>query len=210
MRTVLVVNADHDLITNYLRAWSDFVLKKAAGNPNIRILQLNGADATKKNLEDTIAAEAPAVVILNGHGDQTSIGGYNKIVMVEAGVNSQILAARDTHGMACSAGAGLGPDIIQVGGRSFIGYKDEFRLWSMKAASAPYTSDPVAAFQMQPAFVAIEALILGDTPKIAFQKSQAAYANMMVSLQASTNTTLRTMVAPVVDHNWSCQVLLPP
>lgn len=212
MRTILLVDADHDLITSYFKVSSDKVVQQVIGNANIRIVRLTGADATKTNVQAIIAAEEPAVVILNGHGNQGEICGFNYEVLVKAGDNSHILAARHTHGMVCSAGHTLGPDIITAGGLSYIGYTDAVKFLSMyggNPTNAQMTSDQYGALQMHPPFVAIKSLIEGDTPDVAFKKSQRSYAETVAKLRASKSTTLNTIMAAVVDHNWQCQVLLP-
>ncbi len=209
MRTVLIVNANHDNATSYLKIWMDKILGEIKHAGDLRIIELMGVEANKSNVEEIIVKEKPSIVLFNCHGGERYICGHNFKILISMNDNDYFLNNTKVHAMACYAGKFLGPNIIKIGGLSYIGYSNEFKLITLKGAitDVDKASDPYAAILLNPAFTAIKSMTLGDSPRMAYANSQKSYAETMLKLLASNNSNLNTIIAAIVHHNWSCQVL---
>ena len=208
-RVVLIVNANHDTPTMYLAAWAKSLLKKLNPADLVRYIEIEGDSVTRANLESAITAENPTLVLFHCHGTAESVLGFEFNILVSINDNAGILAGRDVHALSCQAGKLLGPQVVGVGAKSFIGYKEDFEFWHLnKQSDEERVLDPYAFPTLMPAFKAVEALLLGKSAKEAFDLSQRAFADSMLSLITSTNSNLNTMVAASTLQNKRHQVLL--
>ena len=131
-RILLVSNAHHDNQTEYLNSWFEKVVEVAKKQSDIKILELKKEEANKKNLVEMIEKENPQSIIFNGHGSDDSIAGFNKEILVRCEDNESILSGKIIHSMACRSANILGKRCITLGTKCFIGYKEDFELWSMR------------------------------------------------------------------------------
>ena len=124
MKKILITLPDHDIVTYYISSWSKEIIKEAERR-NILTLRLEGVKANRKNLMSFLKKHNPGFVILNGHGDENSIYGYNEEVLIKIG-DEEILRNKIIYTIACDAAKSLGKSIVKKGGRCFIGYDDKF------------------------------------------------------------------------------------
>lgn len=121
----LITRPDYDPTTRYLCCWSEKIIETAR-NKNKKIIDLKGANATKKELTGRIKKLKPALMVLNGHGNEDTITGQDGKTLIKNGENEDILHSSVTYAVSCSCGKKLGPESVAKGNSTFIGYDDEF------------------------------------------------------------------------------------
>lgn len=60
----LTTRPKHDIITSYLHDFSKEIVRTVKGAPDIHVTDLEGTDATRKNLENCLSKEKPKLVFL--------------------------------------------------------------------------------------------------------------------------------------------------
>ncbi len=209
MKLVLVSNAHHDSQTEYLTSWFEKVVEVAKKQNDIKIIELKKEQATKKNLIEMMEKENPQFVIFNGHGSDDSIGGFNKEILVRCNDNESILSGKIVHSMACKCANILGKKCITLGTKCFIGYKEDFELWSTHQENKEgQLKDQMAGLFLEPAYEAIIALVEGSNAGDAYHRSQNMYRENILALVTSKNTHHSTIVAKSLFSNFQNQVCL--
>ena len=111
--------------------------------------------------------------------------------------------------MACRSANVLGKKCITLGTKCFIGYKEDFELWSMcQQTKENQLQDQMAGLFLEPAYEAIIALIEGKSTGEAYRRSQNMYRENILALVTSKNTVHNTFVAKSLFSNFQNQVCL--
>ena len=208
-RILLVVNAHHDNQTEYLTSWFEKVVEVAKKQSDIKILELKKEEANRKNLLEIVEKENPQFVIFNGHGSDDSIAGFDKEILVRCNDNESLLSGKIVHSMACRSANILGKRCITLGTKCFMGYKEDFELWSTRRENKEdQLQDQMAGLFLDPAYEAVIALVEGCTTGEAFQRSQNMYKENILALVTSKNTDHNTFVAKSLFSNFQNQVCL--
>ena len=208
-RIILVSNAHHDNQTEYLTSWFEKVVEVAKKQSDIKILELKKEEANKKNLVDMIEKENPQFIIFNGHGSDDSIAGFNKEILVSCTDNESILSGKIIHSMACESANVLGKRCITLGTKCFIGYKEDFELWSTRQQTKEsQLQDRMAGLFLEPAYEVIIALVEGKNVGEAYRRSQDMYKENILALVTSKNKDHNTFVAKSLFSNFQNQVCL--
>ncbi|MDP2749987.1 MAG: hypothetical protein Q8O89_04095 [Nanoarchaeota archaeon] len=208
-RILLVSNAHHDNQTEYLTSWFEKVVEVAKKQNDIKIIELKKEQANKKNLVEMIEKENPQFIIFNGHGNDDSICGFNHEILIKCDDNEVLLSGKIVHSMACKCANILGGKCITLGTKCFIGYKEDFELWSTKQKTKEdQLKDGMAGFFLNPAYEAIIALVEGSNAGEAFRRSQNMYKENILTLITSKNTHYSTIVANSLYSNFQNQVCL--
>jgi len=119
------IRPDYELATRYGAAWLMQILN-AATNKGLPFTDLYKSQATRSNFFSEINANDPALVHIFGHGNYTQIACQNNELLLQAGVNDDILANRIVYDLSCEAGRDLGPSAVSKGAISFLGYNEDF------------------------------------------------------------------------------------
>lgn len=122
---MLITRPNHDITTNYLYFWSKKIIKEAERN-NEKVIDLKEKRANKKEFTSIIVKTRPSFIMVNGHGDENTITGYDNEPLVQSGNNESILSEAIIYARSCSCAKKLGPASIAKGTIAFIGYTDEF------------------------------------------------------------------------------------
>ena len=208
-RIILVTNPSDDTILEYLDVWSSLIVEAAKNQKDTLIFELKKEKANKQLLSKLIQKEKPQLIVFNGHGNDTSIAGFNKEILIKCNDNESLLKESIVHSMSCDSGKSLGPACIKMGALSYIGYRKEFKLAYLdRKTEQQILNDPIAKFFLDPAFEVITALINGDTTENAYRKSQKMYTKNLRKLITSSSTEYNTTVASLLFHNLKYQVCL--
>ncbi len=124
-KRMIITLPDHDITTYYLRSWGKKSADSAKGY-GIAVTVLEKEKANRKTLESYLSNFTYNVVFLNGHGDQSSVTGYNNEPLIVSGQNQGKLKSTITYAISCSSAGALGDASIKAGARSYIGYADDF------------------------------------------------------------------------------------
>ncbi|MDI6819781.1 MAG: hypothetical protein QMC89_02605 [Candidatus Hodarchaeaceae archaeon] len=97
-KTLLITRPDHDITTSYYFHWSQKVVV-AARRRGIRVIDLYGKRANKKEVEEIIKAQNPNLTLFNGHGTEAKICGHKDGPLIIAGVNGEWIAYYRSHNL---------------------------------------------------------------------------------------------------------------
>lgn len=152
-----VIMSDFDLPN---RSASGFLLRYVA--PRLEPVHLYSVLATRRPFQ--LSAPQSDIIIGIGHGDKDIFSGFNKSVILEVGrYNPNEVRGKVIKLLSCQTGAELGPDLIQKGALSFMGYTDDY-LWVCDAdmVFTPW-ADKMAAASLMPVMDGLNALLDGKT-----------------------------------------------
>lgn len=123
----LITRPQHEYRICYLHAWSNDILE-IAKLKNISFSDFDKKQATRENVEKYLEKRKPEFVIFNGHGtdDSSAILGHDDEVLIKAGKNTDLLKNTIVYARACYSSKVLGKDVIDKGGKSYIGYSGPF------------------------------------------------------------------------------------
>jgi asparagine synthetase B (glutamine-hydrolysing) len=127
-KILLVTRSDHEITTRYLSAWSGKIIELAR-KKNIQVMDLKRDKANLKELKSRAAKMRPLFIILNGHGSDDCVTGYDDKILIKAGNNESILESKITYAVSCRSAAKLGIESVKAGALAYIGYTGDFRHW---------------------------------------------------------------------------------
>lgn len=209
-RIIVATNPAHDPATEYLSSWfTKIVASISSMLPDTEIFELKNNDVTKEKLTRIVEEKNPQLILFNGHGSDKLIGGFESNILVACNDNERLLHGKIVYSLTCDSGKELGHKCIDIGTRSFIGYKEEFKLvHTGETTSNLQYEDPIANLFLRPAFEISRALLEGETVKTAFKRSQKLHADNIELLLLSSDPNLNTVFAGKIYHNMIHQVAL--
>lgn len=119
-KTIIVTRPEYDDTTTYLSRWSEPILNEA-GERGMKCIDLNRNKANKKDFESYVRKNPPNFIVLNGHGNQSTVAGQDDNLLIEAGTNEDILSDAIVFARACDSAAILGERAVEKGAASYIG-----------------------------------------------------------------------------------------
>jgi hypothetical protein len=171
--TFLITLPNHDDTTHYLSAWGKEVIK-IAKETGLKVLDLSGERANRKEFENKVKNLSPKLVMLNGHGDDNLVTGYKNEPLVKAGDNEGLLKEKIVYALSCRSAKVLGPESIKSGALNYTGYEDDFIfMYEPELFSRPHL-DKTAGLFLDPSNTFIESLIKGNNVKESFKRSRNA------------------------------------
>ncbi|QQG39674.1 MAG: hypothetical protein HYS81_04875 [Candidatus Aenigmatarchaeota archaeon] len=187
MKAYLVTRPEHDDTTHYLSAWCKETVDLAEGK-GIKVLDLRREKANKEEVESMLRKHEPALVVLNGHGDENTVTGHKNIPVVQKGENEGVLKSRIVYAISCSSAKKLGPASVDAGAISYIGYDDDFVFFYEPAKISKPLHDETAKLFLKPSQILIEALIKGNSVKESVERARALMQDELRRLLATPNT----------------------
>ncbi len=123
--SLLTIRPDYELVTRLGAAWQTPILN-AANAVGLPTTDLYGSNATATNFFSSIETQDPILVNLFGHGDYNLIVGQNGELLLQGGVNDDVLAGRVVYVLSCRTGRDLGASAYANGAISYLGYTEDF------------------------------------------------------------------------------------
>ncbi len=201
---IIITLPRHDQETEYLSCFSVFI-EAAAEKKGLSYKKLKDSEATKRDFEKALDKLDFKMVVFNGHGSETAIGGYNNESIIELS-NSILLQQRITYARVCGAAAVLGKKCIEKGG-CFIGYQFPFMFYSDERWSATPLKDKIASLFLEASNAVPISLIKGNTTFEANENSkQSLLKNINKVLQNKDQDS--ALIAEALWNNYLAQVLL--
>jgi len=90
MPKVVFTRPDYEIVTHYLFVWSQKLVSEAKKN-KWTVTDLRKSQATIAKFTAAVGKTSPALILLHGHGNYSSISGHNGKVIIQAGQNENIL-----------------------------------------------------------------------------------------------------------------------
>lgn len=206
-KNVLVTRPEYDYTTRYISAWSEKVIIFAESKGNL-VLDLFQKRATKKEFESIVHKKNPSFVIINGHGNDKLICGQDGNVLIEAGVNDDILKSRVVYALSCRSAKILGSKSIRSGALAYIGYVEDFIfMYSNEKRSRPI-EDKTAELFLEPSNQVAISLLKGHTAGEAHQNSREFFLRNIQKLLTSESSSAESSALRYLLWNMQHQVCL--
>ncbi len=206
-RRILVTRPSSDRTTKYISVWAKKVIDLANTKGDI-VLDLENQRATQQELESMVKKHNPSLVFFNGHGTNDCVKGQNGQVLVQTGVNEDILSGRVIYALSCSSAFGLGPRSIQIGAAAYIGYKEVFFfLYDESSRTRPHLDKTVELF-LGPSNQVVVSLVKGHTAGEAHESSKQAFVRNIRKLLSSEASATESAAVKYLFWDMRAQVCL--
>ncbi len=180
MSRILITRPEHDPLTRHLSIWNSKIIEQADSKGHT-VTDLHKEKANKKEFEGRMKKLNPDLVLLNGHGGDTSVTGHNNEIIVKEGENSKLLKNKITYAVTCSSAKVLGESCADSK-TTYIGYDEYFVLnLDRRFFSDPLRDEKAGRFLELSNKVALS-LIKGHTAKEASESSKKAFRDNIISL----------------------------
>ena len=123
--SMLNIGPSYELVTRIGAAWQTPILN-AANATGLPTTDLYGSNATATNFFSSIETEDPILINILGHGNYDLIVCQDNELLLQSGVNDDILAERVVYDLSCRSGRDLGASAYANGAISFLGYTEDF------------------------------------------------------------------------------------
>jgi len=199
MVNVLLTDPGHDFPTQMLSHWITSAADYMQTLGNIRVVHLQGNDVTHANFHSTVVSHNPRLLLLNGHGSETTMYGHSDLPILDSNdIAEGQFDDRIIHALACKVGAVLGHDLIANGVSTFIGYKEDFQV----VHTSGDLNDAVAALYLDPAFSVPRSLAEGKSTQDAFIGAQKMYAeNLKEALRLNAGIGILAPLYSNMQHH---------
>ncbi len=204
---MLITRPNHDVTTNYLYYWSEKIMKQAHRN-NESVIDLRGKRANSKEFIGILKKTNPSFIVINGHGDEKSFGGYDNEVLIKFGKNESMLAGKVIFARSCGSAAILGKACIAKGTLSYIGYKDDFVFIIDESKISRPSDDVIAGLFLEPSNYVAIVLLKGHKTSEANNRSKDMYRQNIQKLMTSETPTEDKELIPFLRWNMINQVCL--
>lgn len=206
-RRILVTRPSSDRTTKYISAWAKKVIDLATSKGDI-VLDLEKQRATRQEFESMVRKHDPSLVFLNGHGTNDCVTGQNEQVLVQTGVNEDILRGRVIYALSCCSASGLGPRSIQIGAAAYIGYTEDFIfLYDESTRTRPHL-DKTAELFLDPSNQVAVSLVKGHTAGEAHESSKQAFVRNIRKLLSSEASATESAAIKYLFWDLQAQVCL--
>lgn len=181
---MLITRPNHDVTTNYLCYWSEKIIDQADKSKQ-KIIDLKGKCANAKEFISILKKTDPSFVVINGHGAEDRITGYNNEVLVQAGFNESMLSDRIIFARSCRSAKILGKSAIAKGAKTYIGYNDDFIFFINEARTTRPLKDNTAKLFLEPSNYAAIILLKGHKSSEANNRSKEMFKKNIQKLMTS-------------------------
>ncbi len=185
-KNILITRPEHDPTTLYLSTWNGKNLSQLQ-EYGLTIFDLHREKANRKEVESRLKKSPCRFVFLNGHGDYDKVTGHNNEVLIQAGDNEDILHAKIVYAISCRSAAKLGPQSIQAGAESYIGYAEDFIFVYEPYQLSRSTQDETAKLFLEHSTLFVNALAKGNTVGESFLRAKNNLKENFVRLLAEPN-----------------------
>lgn len=187
-KRLLLTRPDHDYATRYLSAWAEkfFDLAKEKG---CSIIDLRRERANRIEVESVLSKRNPCFVVINGHGGDDLVAGYENKPLLIAKTNSSLLKGKITYAISCQSALVLGEEVGRYKDTAYIGYKDDFILLYLEKYRTRPTEDNLAGLFLEPSNLVATTLLKGHTAKESVLRARQEFLRNIQKLLTSKTTT---------------------
>lgn len=182
-KSLLITRPDHDSTTRYLSCWSEKIIHSAR-EKGIRVIDLHRKRANKSETINILKKRNPSLVVLNGHGSDDQIKGYDDEVILD-GSNRSVLNSKIVYARSCRSAKILGQSSISHGTLTFLGYKEDFIFMYEPAKISKPLADKTAALFLEPSNYVPISLLKGHNTEDANKRSKNFFRKNIEKLLVS-------------------------
>ncbi len=207
--SVLITRPNHDITTNYLFYWSLILIDQATRKKE-NVADLSKKRANAKEFASVVRKLNPQLIILNGHGNTSTVTGYDNEPLVELGKNHHLLKGAVVYARSCKSASNLGVHAVNSGCKAYIGYDDDFVFVTEDAKTTRPLTDKTAKLFLDPANQVAISLLKGHSPTEANRRSKDMYKRTIQKLMSSTSKKEDAELIPNLVWDYLHQVCLEP
>ncbi|MFH1095719.1 MAG: hypothetical protein V1728_05885 [Candidatus Micrarchaeota archaeon] len=185
----------------YLYVWSQEIIDLAE-EKGFKVFQLEKGNACRDKFEGHLQSINPCFVMLNGHGNNTTICGNRLEPILKEGENHALLAGRVVYARSCYALSSLGRASAKDGCNAFIGYSAPFSFVSHPGYISRPLKDPLAYPCLQTSNLIPISLLKGSDIDGSVKKAKEKMAELMVEWETRVEKEA-TFVASCIYWNIS-------
>jgi len=204
---MLITRPNHDLTTNYLFYWSKLIIN-SADKAKIAVVDLLKKRANYKEFNSVIKKIMPKLIVMNGHGNESVVTGYDNEVLVDRLKNPEILFGAIVYARSCKSAQKLGITSVDNGCRAYIGYDDDFVFSVEDGMSTRPLSDKTAELFLSSSNKVVITLIKGGTVSEANQKSKEMLRSKILQFSSSDSSVEEKELVPLLLWNYDHQVVI--
>lgn len=204
---MLITRPNHDITTNYLYIWSDFIID-CAEKLKKDIVDLVGERANQNEFVSIVKKVNPRFLFLNGHGDEETVTGFNNEPLVKLSENSELLYKKVVYARACSSAKKLGKEAVKKGCEAYLGYDEDFVFMVDDESVLKPMTDKIAEKFLRPSNQVALSLVKGSTAGEADEKSKEAFKKNIQQLMLSTTPNWQKDLIPYLLWDYNHQVCL--
>ncbi len=204
---MLITRPNHDLTTDYLFYWSKFIIEVAI-KARLDVIDLQMKRANYSEFNSIVKKVGPKLIILNGHGNESSIGGYDDEILVETNKNSEILIDAIVYARSCKSAKKLGVESVRKGCRAYIGYNEDFVFVVEDGMFTRPLMDKTAGLFLNPSNKIATVLIKGGTVEDAFNRSKEMLKDKILKFSTSDASQEEKELLPLLLWNYDHQVCI--
>jgi len=183
-RHLLITRPEHDYATRYLSAWAEKFFE-VAKDKGYSIIDLYRKRANRKEVESILYKRNPDLVIINGHGSDDAVSGYENELLLIAGDNSFLLKGKITYAISCRSARGLGKEVGQYIDTAYIGYREDFIFIYLEKHRTRPLEDKLAGLFLDPSNLVATTLLKGHPAKEAVSRAQQEFLRKIQGLLTS-------------------------
>ena len=207
IKTILIIQPNHDLTTNYLFFWAEKIID-IAKRKEIRVVALKSRRANKKEFLSINKKTNPQLIFFNGHGDYDLIAGQDNEVLVKSEDNDKCLGGRLVYALACRSAGKLGKTSVKQGTKAYLGYDEDFVFnYDLEKISKPL-DDKVAQLFLKPSNLIVSSLLKGHTAHQSWENSQNDFKRRITAIVASKDRVMVSSYLPNLLWDMQHQVCL--
>jgi len=206
-KSVLTTRPEYEYTTRYISVWAERVVEFAK-QKGFAVFDLAKQRATKQQVESMMEKHRPGLVFLNGHGNNSCVTGQDEEILVEAGLNEEILSDTITYALSCSSAQTLGQAAVEKGTRAYIGYSRDFALMFDDEKRTRPQDDKVADLFLTPSNQVMVSLLKGHTAQEAHESSVKYFKKNLRKLLTSTSTDKESATIPYLLWDMQSQVVV--
>jgi len=209
--SMLSIYPDYERATRYGSVWLQYILR-AARDVGLPYVDLYKENATAENFFHSIDVLDPLIVNIFGHGNYNLIVCQDGKLLLEGGVNDEVLAHRVIYDLSCRSGRDLGDSIISNRAISFLGYNEDFVFDVYASLYYDPNSNPLDDDRAQPFFdshnSAPISFIRGSSISQSYINSQDRF-NHWINIWSNSEDPIAPAILQDLVWDRDCQVLKP-
>jgi len=203
---MIITRPDHDVTTNYLYHWSKPLIS-AAGRRH-KVIDLAKKRANASELASIIKKVGPTLIVFNGHGDESTVTGFDNEPLIKAGKNHGILKGSTVYARSCRSAKILGPRCIRSRCRAYLGYDDDFVFFIEEEKITHPLEDKTAKLFLEPSNHVVISLLKGHSAGDSNSRSKELFKRVIQSLATSSAPRESADLVPYLIWDYIHQVCL--
>lgn len=204
---MLITRPNHDITTNYLYFWSKNLIDFAK-KVGFSVVDLSKERANKEEFLSILTKVKPGLVVVNGHGNDSSVTGFDNETLLDTNSDLKLLRNKLVYARSCRSAKKLGRKTITKGCLAYIGYDDDFVFLIDEDKITRPLEDKIAGQFLEPANYLVILLLKGHFVYEANQRSKEKYKQNILKLMTSSATKEEKELIPFLARNYLHQVSL--